>query len=89
VAFNPFYPAPSVRGTGRDQDRELIQHSRLPLSALSDGQFIEQRLSFFQIKSVEPLGEPTVHRREKFASLLLLALIAPEPRHAHCGAQLE
>ena len=28
-----------------------------------------------------------IHRSEKIASLLPLALIAPEPRHAHCGAE--
>jgi len=34
-----------------------------------------------------PLGEPAVDRSEKLPCLILLTLIAPEPRHAHCGAE--
>jgi hypothetical protein len=41
-------------------------------------QLVEQRLAF---------GEPAVDRREKLASLIPLTLVAPEPRHAHCGAR--
>jgi hypothetical protein len=41
-------------------------------------QLVEQRLAF---------GEPAVDRRKKLASLIPLALIAPEPRHAHHSAQ--
>jgi hypothetical protein len=48
---------------------------------------IEQRLRFLQISRVKPFGEPTVDRGEKLASLIPFALIAPEPRHAHCGAE--
>ena len=36
--------------------------------------------------SVSPLGEPAVDRREKIASLVMLTLITPQPRHAHGGA---
>ena len=50
-------------------------------------QLIKQRLPVLQIARVESLGEPTVDRREKLASLLPLALLAPQPRHAHCGAE--
>jgi hypothetical protein len=32
-------------------------------------------------------GEPAVDRREEFASLIPLALLAPKRRHAHCGAE--
>jgi hypothetical protein len=32
---------------------------------------------------VSPLGEPAVDRREKIASLVMLTLITPQPRHAH------
>ena len=56
-------------------------------SALSCRQLVEQRLSLLQIERIEPFGEPAVNRSEKFASLLLLALVAPEPRHAHRGAE--
>jgi hypothetical protein len=48
-------------------------------------QLIEQRLRFLQIEGVEAFGKPTVDRSEKIARLFPLALIAPEPRHAHCG----
>jgi hypothetical protein len=32
---------------------------------------------------VKPFGEPAVDRSEKLASPLPLALVAPDPRHAH------
>jgi hypothetical protein len=57
--------------------------------AFSSCQLIEQRLSLLQIARVMAFCEPTVDRSEKLASLLPLPLIAPEPRHAHCRAQLE
>jgi hypothetical protein len=50
-------------------------------------QLIEQRLRFFQIERVEPFREPPVNRRHQFARLLHLALVAPEAREAHCGAE--
>jgi hypothetical protein len=50
-------------------------------------QFVEQRLGFLQIARVEAFGEPAVDRREEFASLIPLALLAPKRRHAHCGAE--
>ena len=56
-------------------------------SAISAGKFVEQRISLFQIERIEALREPAIDRGEKIAGLLPLALIAPEPRHAHCRAQ--
>ena len=50
------------------------------------GQLVEQGLSLLQIERVEALGEPAVDRCEQIASLIPLALITPEPRHAHCCA---
>src|SRR6202795_2679339 len=50
---------------------------------LSGVQLIEQRAGLLQIERVETLGEPAVDRRQQFARLLHLALVAPEPRHAH------
>ena len=47
---------------------------------------VKQSLSLIQIERLEALGEPAVDRGEKLAGLLPLALIAPEPRHAHCRA---
>jgi hypothetical protein len=34
-----------------------------------------------------PPSKPTVDRSEKLASIIQLALVAPEPRHAHGGAE--
>ena len=44
-------------------------------------------LRLLQIKRVEPFGEPAIDRGELFASMLRLALIAAEPRHAHRRAR--
>ena len=49
-------------------------------------QFLQQRLGILQVKRVEALGEPAVDRREKVMGLWPLTLIAPQPSHAHCGA---
>ena len=51
-------------------------------------QLLDQRLRLFQIKRIEAFSEPAVDRSEKLASLIPLALIAPEPRHAHRCAEL-
>jgi hypothetical protein len=56
---------------------------------LSDVQLIEQSLGLFQIARVKPFREPAVYRSEEIVGLIPLALIAPEPRHAHCGAQFK
>ena len=50
-------------------------------------QFLQQRLGILQVKRVEALGEPAVDRREKVMGLWPLTLIAPQPSHAHCGAE--
>ena len=50
-------------------------------------QLLQQRLRLFQIARVEPLSEPAVNRSQQFASLLRLALVAPEACEAHCGAK--
>src|SRR6516165_4796124 len=50
-------------------------------------QRIEQCLSLLKIARVEAFGEPAIDRSEKVASFIPLALIAPEPRHAHRCAQ--
>jgi hypothetical protein len=48
---------------------------------------VKQPLSLLQIECVKAFGEPAIDRSEQITSLIPLALIAPEPRHAHCGAQ--
>jgi hypothetical protein len=50
-------------------------------------QFVEQRLGLFQIECIVAFGEPAVDRSEQITGLLPLALIAPEPRKARCGAE--
>jgi hypothetical protein len=54
---------------------------------LSGVQLVEQRLRLLQIARIEPLRKPPVNRSEQFASLLLLALVTPEARKAHGGAE--
>src|SRR5262249_9428376 len=56
--------------------------------ANSRSQLIEQPLRLLQVARAETFGEPAVDRSEELASLLPLAVIAPEPRPTHCGAQL-
>ena len=51
-------------------------------------QFVEKGFGPFEVERVKAFGEPAVDRGEKFASLLRLPLIAPQPRHAHGPAQL-
>ena len=43
--------------------------------------------ALFQVERIEAFGEPAVYWGEQIARLILSALIAPEPRHAHCGAE--
>src|SRR6478672_2014149 len=52
-------------------------------------QLVKQRLGLLQIARVKSYCEPPVDRSEKLASVILLALVAPEPRHAHRGARLQ
>ena len=52
------------------------------LRQLSCGQLVEQNLGLFQVERVKPFGNPAVDRSEKLASLVPLALVAPEPRRA-------
>jgi hypothetical protein len=49
-------------------------------------QLVQQHLSLLQIERVEAFGEPAVDRSEKLTGLTPLALVTPEPRHAHRGA---
>ena len=50
-------------------------------------QLLQQRLRFLQIARVEALRKPPVNRSQQFARLLHLALVAPETREAHGGAE--
>ena len=57
------------------------------LRQLSCGQLVEQNLGLFQVERVKPFGKPAVDRSEQITSFISLALIAPEPRHAHRRAE--
>ena len=69
--------------------RACARHGCRRDEPLSTSKLVEHRLSLLQIERVEAFGEPAVDRSEQFASLLRLALVAPEPRHAYCRAQLQ
>ena len=55
----------------------------------SGGQSVEQSFGLSEVERIEAFDEPAIGRREQFARLFPLPLIAPQPRHAHRGAQLE
>src|ERR1700730_18197617 len=48
---------------------------------------MEQRLGLLQVEGAEAFCHPAIDRSEEIAGLIALALIAPEPRHAHGCAQ--
>ena len=50
-------------------------------------QLLEQRLRFLQIARIKPFREPPVHGSQQVARLLHLALVAPEARELHGGAE--
>src|SRR6476660_3099791 len=52
-------------------------------------QLLQQRLRLLQIARVEAPRKPAVNRSKQFARLLHLALVTPEARKAHGGAQLK
>jgi len=54
---------------------------------LSGVQLIEQDLRLLEIERVEAFGELILDQSEEFAGRSPLALVAPEPRHAHRRAQ--
>ena len=87
--FTP--PYSSARGIPTAEYSTSCPCLRAPVSLLrapfrnwlSGMQLIEQGFGLLQIERVEAFSKPAVHWSEHFASLLRLALIAPEPRHTH------
>jgi hypothetical protein len=53
----------------------------------SSCEFLQQGFSVLQIRRVEPLGKPTVHRREQVVGRLALALALPQAGEAGGGSQ--
>src|SRR6266446_406580 len=58
-------------------------------SAFPSGQCIKQCSSLLEVSGVKPLGEPAVDRCEQVVGFGALALLLPEARQAHSGAQLQ
>jgi hypothetical protein len=76
------------RKSGNVAMAEKCQNRKSPRhSTGSSCQRVEQGLCFIHIARVESFSEPAVDWRERLTSLISLALIAPELRHAHCGAR--
>src|SRR5262245_43265373 len=89
VEENYLSARPSMRNRRvRGEMLQLAHASGARVVQASCRQFVEQRLGIFQIERIEAFSEPAVDRSKQFASLLNLALITPEPRHAHRRAQL-
>jgi hypothetical protein len=59
-----------------------------PTPVAKSGQFVEQRLGFFQVLRPEALGEPGVDGREQFVGLADALLVPQEPGVASGGPQL-
>src|SRR6516164_9659397 len=69
-------------------DREAVIRTRLvDTPTAGSSQLVEQPLRFFQIGDVEPFGKPTVDPREQVAGFRASALVSPQSREAHGGAQ--
>jgi hypothetical protein len=49
---------------------------------------VQQRLRRFQVRRIEALVEPAMHRREELARFGVPPLVTPEPGEARGGAQL-
>ena len=67
--------------------RRAITGSRARSRVAYEASSAKQRLRLLQIARVEPFSEPPVNRSQQFARLLHLALVAPEAREAHGGAE--
>ena len=52
-------------------------------------QLLQQRLRLLQVARTETLSEPPVNRSKQFTRLLHLALVAPEARETHSGAEFK
>jgi hypothetical protein len=51
------------------------------------GQFVEQRLGFLQIGSVEAFSEPAINLRQHGARFVATVLVREQSRQAHRGPQ--
>jgi hypothetical protein len=71
------------RDVGTRPNSEVAGHSDS-----SRCQSVKQGLGLLKVERIEALGEPAVDRSEKIAGLLMLALIALEPRYTHRRAEL-
>src|SRR6516162_698650 len=54
---------------------------------VSRDKLLQQHLCLLQVERVEPLRKPPVNRSKQFARLLHLALVTPDARETHGGAE--
>src|SRR6516162_3656036 len=74
--------------TGRSSYRICLR--RRPggsITIITSSQFVEQRLCLFEVLCFEAFREPPIDRGEQVAGCGAVALVAPQPRKAHRGAQ--
>ena len=64
---------------GRTGQKAVVRARPPAMLTTGSGQFVEQRLGFFQVGGIEPLGEPAVNRGEKVSCFGAPALVAAEP----------
>ena len=53
------------------------------------GELFKEHPSIFQVYRIESFGEPVVNLRQHVACFVVLALLLPQPRQAHHGAEFE
>ena len=75
------------RGASPSLGRTVLTHARSKVWLLRR-QLLHQSLRLLQIAHVEPFGKPPIDRSEKLASLLPLAVVAPEPCEVDSRTQL-
>src|SRR5215217_3723251 len=66
-------------------NREKLHASRTYLIS----ELFQQCLRLLEIGGVKALGEPAIDRREEFVGFGTPALLLPQPRQAHGGAELQ
>src|SRR5215469_1518681 len=72
--------------TGAKPGRKTVRRFE---SGIKGGQFLEQRLSLFQIGGIKPFGEPAVNCGEHRARLIAAALLHKQARQAGRCAQFK
>ena len=79
-----FSATPADRRVGQEA---IIRLRLLDMPTARSRQLIEQPRRFFQIGSIEALGEPAIDRCQQITCLRPPALLAPQPSEARRGTQ--